>query len=636
VLASGIIGLLAIAAYAVLFAVIIDLRDSATMANHSKSVLVSADRLERLVTGLETNVRGFIITRDKSLLVPLDAVQDEVLAEAKNLERVTAANTPSQVDDAQRISRDSEAYVRDYSIPLVTAMRQSTRPGNSLDTILEGERRLEPIRTEFERFMRAESDVIDAHEQRTAIDATDATIIAAVSVCGALLLLLMFSGYLTRAILRPVRRTSTMASALAGGDLSVRIPEVSKNDVGVLEHTFNVMAGSLQTDRHQLRRVVEEQGALRRIATLIARDVSPAEIFSAVAGELGRIQNVDYAVVNRFDSDNMATAVGHWTSPGAPDIMPPVEGQWPIEDPSAAALILRTQAAARVNTDRATSRIGVWSRVHGIRYVVGCPITVGGHLWGMIAVFSLSSEPPPDDTEEHLLEFVELLATAIANAENRNELLASSARIVAAADEARRRIERNLNTGPQQRLTALGRELRLVESSVPPGQEQLKEHLATTVKGLESVLDDLREISRGLHPMTLSRSGLRHALEALAQRSEVPAELNVRVDRRLSDPIEVAIYYTVSEALTNVTKYSRATLVRIDLAMEDTTLKLRVDDNGIGGADSSRGSGLAGLKERVEALGGTIDVVSPLGGGTLLLVSIPVPNHHEESGQFPA
>jgi signal transduction histidine kinase len=254
----------------------------------------------------------------------------------------------------------------------------------------------------------------------------------------------------------------------------------------------------------------------------------------------------------------------------------------------------------------------------------------------MIAVFSLSTEPPPDDTEEHLLEFVELLATAIANAENRNELLASSARIVATADEARRRIERSLNTGPQRRLTSLGHELRAAQSSVPQGHEHLKEQLATTTKGLDAVLDDLREISRGLHPMTLSRSGLRHALEALAQRSEVPAELSVRVARRLSDPIEVAIYYTVSEALTNVTKYSRAALVRIDLAIEDTTLKLRVDDNGIGGADPSRGSGLVGLKDRIEALGGTIDVISPLGGGTLLLVSIPIPNHVEESGQFSA
>jgi signal transduction histidine kinase len=417
-----------------------------------------------------------------------------------------------------------------------------------------------------------------------------------------------------------------MASDLAGGDLSVRIPEISHNDVGVLEHTFNVMASALQADREQLGRVVEEQGALRRIATLIARGVSPAEIFTAVASELGRIQGMEYAVVNRFDPALIATSVGHWTSPGAPNIMPPANGRWPVEDESAAGLILKTRLPARVNTDHATSTIGVWSRVHGIRYVVGCPITVGGHLWGMIAMCSLDSRPPPDDTEERLEEFVGLLATAIANAENRNELLASSARIVAASDEARRRIERSLNTGPHRRLVALSEELRETQSLVEPGQDDLQEQLTRTMKGLDSVLDDLREISRGLHPATLSRSGLRRALESLTQRSEVPVRLEVHIDRPLPDHLQVALYYTVSEALTNVAKYSRAAMVNIDLTLDQAVLKLRVTDNGVGGADPTRGSGLFGLKDRIESLGGTIKVISPTGGGTSLLVDVPVPS----------
>lgn len=626
VLASGLVVLLAIGAYAVLFTVIIDLHNSAGIANRSKAVLASADRLERLVTDLETDVRGFIITGDRRLLAPLDGAQDDAIEEGRNLERLTVESDPSQAGRVRQLVRDTEAYVHDYSIPLATAIRQDPASARSLATITTGEQRLQLLRAQFDRFMAAQADLVVSHENRSSRDATNATILAAVGAGGALLLLLLFSGYLTRAILRPVRRTSARASNLAGGDLSVRIPEVSHNDVGVLERTFNVMAGALQADRRQLRRFVEEQGALRRIATLIARGISPAEIFAAVAGELGRIQGVEHTVVNRFDPTRIATSVGHWSAPGAPDILPPAGGRWPLEGNSAAAVVLRTGRPARVNTDGATSTIGTWSRENGIRYVVGCPITVGGHLWGMIAVFSADTEPPPDDTEEHLVEFVELLATAIANAENRNELLASSARIVAASDEARRRIERNLHTGPQRRLMALGEELRLTQASVDPELGDLREQLARTAKGLDGVLDDLREISRGLHPAALSRSGLRRALEALTQRSEVPAELTMRVDRRLPDHLQVAIYYTVSEALTNVAKYAHADAVRIGLTLDASTLRLRVTDNGVGGADPSRGSGLFGLKDRIESLGGTIEVISPFGGGTSLLIDMPVPS----------
>jgi signal transduction histidine kinase len=626
VVASGFITLLAIGAYALLFSVIIDLRDSAALANRSKAVQSSANRLERLVTDLETDVRGFTITGDRRLLTPLTDAQRDVIAEGHTLERLTARNDPAQAGAAHQLAGDTEAYVRDYSIPLVAAIREEPASARELARIAEGEQRLRPLRDEFDRFMNAQNALIEREERRSSTDLAHATCIAATGAGGALLLLLLFSAYLRRSILRPVRRTAAMASDLAGGDLSVRIPEVSSNDVGVLERTFNVMAGSLQQDREQLRRVVEEQGALRRIATLIARGVSPAEIFTAVASELGRIQGVEYAVINRFDPARVATAVGYWTAPGAQKILPPVSGRWPVEDQSAAALIMKTGAPARVNTDEATSTIGVWSRVHGIRYVVGCPITVSGHLWGMIAVFSLGEQAPPSDTEERLMEFVELLATAIANAENRNELLASSARIVAAADEARRRIERDLNTGPQRRLTALGEELRDTQAIIAPEEEHLRGQLSHTVKGLNSVLDDLRKISRGLHPATLSRSGLLRALEALTQQSEVPVGLDVRVDRRLPDHIQVAIYYTVSEALTNVAKYSHAAVVHITLTLEKGTLKLRVNDNGVGGADPARGSGLLGLKDRIESLGGRLKVISPAGGGTSLLVDIPVPS----------
>jgi signal transduction histidine kinase len=279
---------------------------------------------------------------------------------------------------------------------------------------------------------------------------------------------------------------------------------------------------------------------------------------------------------------------------------------------------------ARVSHDTSVCKIGIWTRRHGMHQIVGAPLIVDGCLWGMATILSYDKKPLPADTEPRMLDFMELLATAIANAENLSKLLDSHTRIVAASDEVRRRIERDLHDVAQQRLVCLQHRLRAALADIPSEQVKLSEQLSWTAKGLSSVLADLQEITRGLHPVTLSRSGLRPALKSLAQRSRVPVELDVRVDRRLTGHIEVAIYYTVSEALTNVAKYAHATKVRVDLDIEDRNLRLSIHDNGLGGADPARGSGLAGLKDRVETLGGDLDLISPVGRGTSLLVTIPI------------
>jgi signal transduction histidine kinase len=262
----------------------------------------------------------------------------------------------------------------------------------------------------------------------------------------------------------------------------------------------------------------------------------------------------------------------------------------------------------------------------GIRSTVAVPIVVEGALWGVIIIGTVRDRFP-DDTERRLEEFTGLIATAIANAETRSELTASRARIVAASDETRRRIERDIHDGTQQRLVSLGLALRAAEAEVPPGLDELRAKLSGTARGLAAAVEDLQEISRGIHPAILSRGGLVPALETLAGRAAVPVHLEVRIDRGLPESVEVAAYYVVSEALTNAAKHANASRVDIEASARDGSLRLSVRDDGVGGAEPARGSGLVGLRDRVEAVGGSIEITSPPSHGTHVVVQLPLELH---------
>jgi signal transduction histidine kinase len=277
--------------------------------------------------------------------------------------------------------------------------------------------------------------------------------------------------------------------------------------------------------------------------------------------------------------------------------------------------------------------VGVIAHETGFRSAVGSPIIVEGHLWGVVLAGSTMEQPLPPDTEARLASFTELVATAIANAESRAALAASRARIVAAADATRRRIERDLHDGTQQQLVSLMLELRAAQEAVPPQLGELQSELARIGEGLAGVIEELREISRGIHPAILSRGGLEPALRALARRSALPVEFDLHANGRLPEQVEVAAYYAVSEALTNAVKHARASRVHVELHAGATAVRLAIRDDGIGGADPTKGSGLFGLSDRIEALGGTLQVTSPPGSGTSLLIEIPLQS--QSSTTFP-
>ena len=249
---------------------------------------------------------------------------------------------------------------------------------------------------------------------------------------------------------------------------------------------------------------------------------------------------------------------------------------------------------------------------------------VGNSLWGLVIVSSSTPETLPDDTEKRMLEFAGLTAASIANAQSHHDLTDSRARVVAAADETRRRIERDLHDGTQQRLISIGLMVEKARAAVPPERSDLRDQLDCTAHYLRQVVRELQEISRGLHPAILARGGLHAAIKMLARRSAVAVRLDVRLRERLPPGVEVGIYYVVSEALANAAKHAHASVVDVDLTADASFVRLAIRDDGVGGATPARGTGLIGLADRVEAAGGSFTIVSPNGEGTLLLVDIPV------------
>jgi signal transduction histidine kinase len=374
--------------------------------------------------------------------------------------------------------------------------------------------------------------------------------------------------------------------------------------------------------RDRLRAMALEQGALRRVATLVAERAEPNEIFATVAQEASRVLDVSRVGIYRYNADGSVTVTGSTDQPGPR----PVGETWPPDGPSVVATILDTGQAFRIDDFSTLSGPKESNRSAMCGSVVGAPITVEGELWGAILAMSAAGNALPPDSEVGLASFTHVVSCAISNMQARDDLIASRARIITAAHEARRRIERDLHDGIQQRLLSLGLSLQALNRAVPTHHHDIRSGLIQVSRELETLLADVRDIARGLHPSLLTRYGLGPTLRALARRSPIPVTLDIRIGPRPSEAIEIAIYYVVSEALSNAAKHSGAAEVRIGVVADEELVTAVVSDSGVGGAEFRPGSGLMGMLDRVEALGGRITLSSPRGEGTQILVELPSDN----------
>jgi len=383
-----------------------------------------------------------------------------------------------------------------------------------------------------------------------------------------------------------------------------------------------VTAERLRAERAQ-RALAHEQAALRRVATLVASEAGPARVFDQVTEEVGRLLRLPGANVMQYDGVRSVTVVGAWSEDGRPTFA--VGERIEVDGNTAVARVVRTGQAARVDSYATTSgNLAATLVSAGYRSAVAAPVNVGGRVWGVLAAASTSDDPLPAGIEQRLGDFAELVAQALANADAYEKLAASRARLVEVGDAERRRLERNLHDGAQQRLVSVALGLNMVGRKLESDPETARSLLSGAQSELARGLEELRELARGIHPVLLTERGLGPALDALTARAPVPIDVTTISDERLPPSVEAAAYYVVAESITNVAKYAHASGATVSIARANGAATVTVTDDGVGGADPAVGSGLRGLAARVEALNGRLDIHSPPGGGTRITAEIPL------------
>jgi PAS domain S-box-containing protein len=365
--------------------------------------------------------------------------------------------------------------------------------------------------------------------------------------------------------------------------------------------------------------LTDQQAALRRVATLVARQAPPEEVLAAVAEEMARLLGVATTSLWRFEDGETVTLAAQW---GDFHAHAPVGRRFSLRGDTVTGRVARTGRPARIDRySGATGEIGAAFKGLGVRSGVGAPIVVDGRLWGSIG--AAATEPLPPDAESRIVEFTDLVALAIANVEARTELTASRARIMAAAHEERRRVVRDLHDGAQQRLVHAVITLKLARQALEADDEDAPSLVSEALAHAERANHELRELAHGIMPAALTTGGLRAGVGELASRMPLPVQVEVCADR-LPAAIEAAVYFVVAEALTNVAKHARASTAAVTARLDDGTLRIEVRDDGIGGV-RPEGSGLQGLGDRVAAIDGWLRIQSPAGGGTVVEAAIPIP-----------
>jgi signal transduction histidine kinase len=372
--------------------------------------------------------------------------------------------------------------------------------------------------------------------------------------------------------------------------------------------------------RAEVERLAKEQAALRRVATLVGQGVAPGAVFDAVAAEMAALLNADGITLCRYEPGDELTVLAHL---GPEGWQIPTGTRVRHDGRSVSATVRRTHRPARMES-YADTHGHIGQVIEGLRFRsgVGAPIVVDGRLWGTTIANWTGADPPPEDTEERMAKFTQLLETAIANADSRDQLTASRERLLTEADAARRRVVRDLHDGAQARLVQTIMALKLAQRALQDANGDAESLVGEALTLAQQGNEELRELAHGLLPSALTQGGLRAAIATVVERLDLSVEVDVPTER-FPAAVEASAYFVVAEALTNVVKHAHTKRAAVRGALEDGVLHVEVRDDGIGGADPD-GHGLVGMRDRVTALGGTLQIQSPRDGGTLLTATLPL------------
>jgi PAS domain S-box-containing protein len=425
---------------------------------------------------------------------------------------------------------------------------------------------------------------------------------------------------LRSAVAHPILVEGGVWGAIAVGSSESPMPAVTEARLaGFTELAATAVAN---TDaREQVTALAEEQAALRRVATLVAEGAQPAAVFEVVAAETQTLIGADGVSLSRYEPAEHVVVVAHT---GANAARVPPGTRLNHEGHNLTSIVRRTERPARLEQfGDLDSAIGELAEEFGVGASVGVPIVVDGRLWGATIAIWMGDASPPPDTEARMSQFAGLLDTAIANADSRDQLTASRARLLTAGDEARRRVVRDLHDGAQQRLVHTIVTLKLAQRAFRDKDEKVESLLGEALEQAEQGNRELRELAHGILPAVLTRGGLRAGVDAFVARLDLPVAIDAPPER-LPAELEASAYFIVAEGLTNVIKHAQATRAEVQASVDDGLLQVEVRDDGIGGADPS-GHGLVGMADRVSALGGRLSVQSPAGGGTVVTATLPLP-----------